>query len=239
MPSGCRLLPHGGYTLIPATLSTMAWIASLSQDGCDYARLSGSSVVALTNSDTIPFLEVGFNGYRNPDYDPTKGEWKVDYTSNCNEYDGVDIDISWRLAQAFAFVALVFGGGAALFLWFSSCFVFGPGTWRWAGYEVLAASLFQAASFIWFNNAMCKSGNNCGLFFGSKADIVAASFWFASAIFIFVRYPIPGDKERTVASAFGLPTDGTRRVMTQVGDENDSVISDPDPGTKFPRADMI
>ena len=201
---GCSLLPHGAYTLIPATLSTMGWIASLAQDGCDYSRLTGPTVDDLMAGGTvvvvggIPYLEVGFNAYRAPQYWPQDNEWKVDYSSRCIAYDPdvVTMDIFWKLGKAFEFFSLVLGGGGALFLWFSGCFVFSPATWRWAGHEVCAAATFQSMAFIWFATSMCRQeGNTCSLFFGSKADIAAAAFWLTSALAIYLRYPLPQPKD--------------------------------------------
>jgi hypothetical protein len=63
----------------------------------------------------------------------------------------------------FAFLALVLGGGGALFVWCSTCFVFSKGTWRWTGYELLLASLCQAMTFVWFGTQIC-TWNTCGLF---------------------------------------------------------------------------
>jgi len=173
----------------------MAWIASLAQDGCDFSRLTGPSVAVLTQSDAVPYLEVGFNSYRQPEFVRETNEWRVQYSKSCIDYSGEIPDIYWNAARIFAFMALVFGGGGALFLWFSSCFVFGPGTWRWAGYEILAASIFQTLSFLWFLTSMCTSeGNTCELFFGSKSNIISASLWFVSALSIFTRYPKPSRK---------------------------------------------
>lgn len=169
----------------------MAWIASLAQDGCDYSRLTGPSVGSLTGTD-VPYLEVGFNAYRKPEYSSESNTWTVEYSGKCIDYEEEFTDMYWNISKAFAYLSLVFGGGGALFLWCSSCFVFGPGTWRWAGYEVLAASVFQSLSFLWFQTSMCKEeGNQCALFFGSKSDIVATTFWFISALTIFARYPKP------------------------------------------------
>lgn len=149
----------------------------------------------MTGSDAIPFVEVGFNAYRQPEFFSDTNEWRVQYTGKCIDYSGEVPDSYWILSKAFSFIALVFGGGGALFLWCSSCFVFGPGTWRWAGYEILTASIFQCLSFMWFLTRMCKSeGNTCALFFGSRSDIVATSLWFISAMTIFFRYPKPARK---------------------------------------------
>lgn len=198
MPS-LRLLPHGGYTLIPAVLSTVAWLASLSQDGCDYARLTGFLVAQVTQSTAVEFLEVGFTGYRQPILEGD--DWKIQYTATCLALDDAVFvqDAYWTASKAFAFIALVLGGGGALFLWFSSCFVFSRGTWKWAGYEVLLASIFQACSFLWFLTSICNTGDSaCTLSYGSNADIAAAALWLASAMTIFCHYPavkVPEEEE--------------------------------------------
>mmetsp|Transcript_21146 Transcript_21146/g.38415 ORF Transcript_21146/g.38415 Transcript_21146/m.38415 type:complete len:262 (-) Transcript_21146:1038-1823(-) len=191
MPS-LRLLPHGGYTLIPATLSTVAWLASLSQDGCDYARLTGFIVASATKSASVEFLEVGFTAYREPVLEGD--DWKIQRTGECLAYDEnvFHQDAFWMAAKAFAFIALVLGGGGALFLWFSSCCLFSRGTWRWAGYEVLLASISQSLGFLWFATSICNTGDSqCTLSYGSKANIAAAGLWFISALSIFCKYPQP------------------------------------------------
>jgi len=217
----------------------MAWIASLSQDGCDYARVSGPAINGITGTSEVPYIEIGLNGIRQPTYDTTIGIWDTNISTECLALpSNINTDIYWKLAKAFAFISLVFGGGAALFIWFTTFFVFGPGTWKWAGYEVLLASLFQAFAFIWFNTSICRNNNVCSLYFGSKADIVSATFWFASALSIFWKYPIPEDKKKGVLNhSTGLES-VNGGVMNEVGDD-DSIMSDPDPGTKFPRADLV
>jgi hypothetical protein len=228
MPSSCRLLPHGGYTLIPAVLSTVAWLSALSQDGCDYARLTGYIVAEATMSSAVEYLEVGMNAYRAPTL--INGEWKVDYRSSCLAYDDefFTIDAYWKVAKGFDFASLVLGGGGALFLWFSTCFVFSRGTWKWAGYEVLLASIFQLLAFLWFNTYICREGDNqCSLFYGSKADIASATLWLVSALCIFCRYPAPktpmdeqdiqhGDEEDTFEQQHG----GEGTAESEHGDES-------------------
>jgi hypothetical protein len=193
MGSACRLLPHGGYTLIPTVMATMAWLSSLFQDGCDYAIVKGPIVQTIADDDHIPWLEVGFAAYRKPYYDKKEGEWMVGYTRKCQDYptELLEMDAAWKSAKGFAFLALVLGGGGALFLWFSGCCVFSKATWRMVGFEVLLAGVFQCLAFLWFQNSICHYKNQCTLSFGSKADIVAAVFWMVSAAAIFYRYPVP------------------------------------------------
>mmetsp|Transcript_3410 Transcript_3410/g.5047 ORF Transcript_3410/g.5047 Transcript_3410/m.5047 type:complete len:255 (-) Transcript_3410:127-891(-) len=209
----CRLLPHGAYILIPAVLSTAAWIGSLLQDGCDYASLHGNNAALLSGDSTTPFAEVGLSAYRLPVYNQESNTWTEPLRGACLMYPpSIPIDGTWKFAKGCAFFALVFGGGGALFLWFSSCFVFGPGTWRWAGYEVLIASILQTLAFTFFNTAMCKTNDShCSLFIGSKLDIMASVFWFASAMSIFLKYPNPTPKVSFGAS--------TSRAHRQGGDE--------------------
>jgi hypothetical protein len=175
-------------------LCTLAWLASLSQDGCDYSRITGPVVQDVTGSADIPFLEIGFVAYREPTQNDD-GSWRVVYTGSCNRYDSSLEDGYWRAAKGFAFGSLVLGGASALFLWFSSCFVFSRGTWKWAGMQVILAFICQSFAFLWFGTAICKDpANNCALFYGSRADICAAVFYFVSALMICCRYPKPQPK---------------------------------------------
>jgi hypothetical protein len=187
-----RCLPHGAYSLFPAVLCTLAWLASLSQDGCDYSTVSGSIVQQIATDTNVPFVEIGFVAYREPIYNEADQTWNVVYTGSCATYDPELEDSFWKAAKGFAFGALVLGGASSLFLWFSTCFVFSRGTWRWAGYQVILAFICQTLAFLWFGTAICKdSDNTCELFYGSKADIAASFFWFSSALLILARYPKP------------------------------------------------
>jgi hypothetical protein len=195
MPS-TRMLPHGNYSLMPAVLTTMAWLASLFQDKCDFSRVTGDIVATLSAADDTPFLEFGFAAYREPIFDGNTGKWHVVYTGKCLEYpEGdniVDQDVSWNAAKICAFFASVLGGGGTFFLWFSTCCIFGRATWRLAGYEVLLAAIFQSLAFLWFTTDMCQDpGNNCSLFWGSNADILATCFFSLAALLIFCYYPVP------------------------------------------------
>lgn len=92
------LLPHGGYPLIAATLSTMAFLTTLSHDGCDFARLTGSALDFLPNMYTYtdgngnqltyqyPFVELGFYKYRVPVFYEQYQEWQVRYSDECQMY---------------------------------------------------------------------------------------------------------------------------------------------------------
>lgn len=195
MPS-TRVLPHGKYSLMPAVLTTVAWLASLFQDKCDFGRVTGDIVATLSGADDTPFLEFGFAAYREPIFDGNTGKWHVVYTGKCLEYpegdDIVDQDVSWNAAKICAFFASVLGGGGTFFLWFSTCCIFGRATWRLAGYEVLLAAIFQSLAFLWFTTDMCQDpGNDCSLFWGSNADIVATCFFSLAALLIFCYYPVP------------------------------------------------
>jgi hypothetical protein len=210
-----RMLPHGSYSLIPAVLTTMAWLASLFQDKCDFARVTGDIVATLSGADDTPFLEFGFAAYREPIFDGNTGKWHVVYTGKCLEYpegsDIVDQDVSWNAAKICAFFASVLGGAGAFFLWFSTCCVFGRATWRLAGYEVLLAAIFQSLAFVWFTTDMCQDpGNDCSLFWGSKADILATCFFTLAALLIFCYYPVPKDPDEENEGLILEPRDASR-----------------------------
>ena len=46
----CQLLPHGLYVFLPATVALMAWLATLSADDCDLAKVTGDAVAELTGN---------------------------------------------------------------------------------------------------------------------------------------------------------------------------------------------
>lgn len=207
-----RCLPHGTYTLIPTILTTMAWLISLSQDGCDYARITGPIVNKMINANSasdsrnegpartnsteksmiIPFLELGLSAYRAPTFNMESNNWEIDYRGDCLSYDTaiIDMDDAWTASKMFAFLGLVLGGGGSVFLWISSCCIFSPGTWRWAGYEVLLAFLFQMLSFSWFVTDICHRGA-CSLGWGSKTNIYGSFCWGFASYCIFCKYPAP------------------------------------------------
>lgn len=193
MGAACRLLPHGGYALIPIVFTTCAWVMSIFQDGCDYAIVKGPIVQTMTGDSKIPFVEVGFAAYRKPEVDPKTREYAITYSGRCTDYDParMPFDSARKAAKGFAFLALVLGGGGALFLWFSACCVFSKATWRWAGYEILLAAIFQVMAFIWYDNELCQNQNSCSLSWGSKADIVSSVFWCFAAFCILCKYPTP------------------------------------------------
>jgi hypothetical protein len=181
---------------MPTVLTTLAWVASIFQDGCDYAIVSGPIVQAISYHDAeIPWVEVGYSGFRTPTYTAVNGTYVITYTAQCLNYnlDRVQFDPAWNTGKAFAFLALVLGGGGTLFLWFSVCCVFSKATWRFAGYEVLMAAVFQAMAFLWFLNPMCQNKNTCALSWGSKADIAACVLWGLAGTAIMCHYPTPID----------------------------------------------
>lgn len=150
--------------------------------------MTGPSVAEITNNPDVPFIDVGFRSFRKPILED--GEWIKDVSIPCLEYndDSVNKDGAWYFAYGTAFLGLVLGGGGAMFIWFSSCFVFEKNVWRWAGYELLAATIFQSLTYIWFATTLCKS-NECRMEYGARADLVATILWSTSTLCIFCRYP--------------------------------------------------
>jgi hypothetical protein len=189
MPS-CLLLPHGSYSLMIATLASMAWFASLFQDGCDFSRVTGPIVSQLASNSLVPWLEFGIGAYREPVLLSDGITYDTSFDGECLLYPDDLVDPAWMAARAFAFLALVMGGGGTILVWFSTCFVFSKGTWRWSGYELLAASLCQGISFCWYLTQIC-SWNTCSMFWGSQADIIATVLWFVCGMLILLRYPPP------------------------------------------------
>jgi hypothetical protein len=176
-----------------ATLASIAWFASLFQDGCDFSQVTGPIVSQLASNSLVPWLEFGIGAYREPVL-LNDGTYESSFDGECLLYPDDLIDAAWTTSRAFAFLALVMGGGGTLFVWFSTCFVFSKGTWRWSGYELLAASLCQAIAFCWYSTQIC-SWNTCSMFWGSQADIVATVLWFVCGMLILLRYPPPKTRD--------------------------------------------
>ena len=192
MVRSCVLLPHGLYSLITAALTTMGWVAALFENSCNYAIVSGGIVNEVSIAE-VPFLQVGLQAYTEPIYNVETMQWDTSRTGQCIEFPTtVTMDIPWKLSNGFSFVGLVLGGGATFYLWISTCCRFSKGSWRWAGYEILATCLFQLLSFLWFATDMCQN-NKCELSYGSKTDILATSFWLVAALLIFCHYPKPSE----------------------------------------------
>eukprot|EP00522_Entomoneis_paludosa_P015193 CAMPEP_0172460086 /NCGR_PEP_ID=MMETSP1065-20121228/35455_1 /TAXON_ID=265537 /ORGANISM="Amphiprora paludosa, Strain CCMP125" /LENGTH=297 /DNA_ID=CAMNT_0013215009 /DNA_START=232 /DNA_END=1125 /DNA_ORIENTATION=- len=186
------------------------WLLALFQDGCDYVRVTGPIVAEIATQPNAPYLEAGRNAYREPYYNARSDTWETEYIGNCLVYpeNSVNIDVYWNVSKGFDFIAIVLGGTGTLFLWFSACCIFSRGTWRLAGFQVLMAAVFQAASFLWFKTDLCNGGsedttdnqvegvnstNECELFWGSWSDIASVISWTLAAVFIFCHYPVPVD----------------------------------------------
>jgi len=224
----CLLLPHGVYSLVITVFVTLGWLCALFEDGCNYAKLSGDLDTFLVSSDT-PYIEVGLQAYRMPKINLADDAWDPVFVGMCVAYPTeVQTDTPWKLARAFSFIAMVLGGGATFYLWISTCCRFSRGSWRWAGYEVAAACVFQLLSFIWFYTDLCQT-NTCELFYGSQADIASSILWLLAAVLIFAHYPVP--KEMTESDGIlndsngsqrsGSSTSSSRSRRQKRGEEND------------------
>lgn len=149
----------------------------------------------LALNDDVPWLEVGFSGYREPVLNTATNQWEIVYDGPCYYYPyTVPQDGWWKFAKTMDFMAVVIGGAGSMFIWMASCCTFSKATWRVAGYEILLASIFQASSFTWLKNSLCQQGT-CTLFWGSKADIVASVLWFVASIYIIAFYPQPKERD--------------------------------------------
>lgn len=209
-----RCLPHGCYPLFVALLCTLGWMASLMQDGCEFARVEGPVVAELTTLGELPplWLEFGIGAFRAPSEESmaevsqnttkTDFQWQLEHwfrhlfegEENCELFQVETMekfmDNAWTTARTFAFLALVLGGGGSLFLWASTFFVFTRGTWRWTGYLILIGSLCNSMTFLWYLTSIC-SWNTCSMYWGSKTNILACSLWFLGGLCIVCRYPVP------------------------------------------------
>lgn len=245
-----KCFPHGCYSLWVASLCTTAWMASLVQDGCDFARVEGPVVAELTTLGELPppWLEFGIGAFRAPSEESiadlsqnnnatkTDFQWQLEHwfhnllegEENCKLFE-VEImekfmDNAWTTARTFAFLALVLGGGGTLFLWASTFFVFSRGTWRWTGYLILIGSLCNSMTFLWYHTSIC-SWNTCSMFWGSKTNILACCLWFLGGLCIVCRYPVPVSQRRQKLGQ-EEPADGVLKgeIPTAAGTKDDDFI---------------
>lgn len=213
-----RLMPHGGSLIFPVILTTMAWLASISTNGCDYARLTGPGVEILTDSSLVPFIYLGMDAYVIPEFYPISNLWMVSGESECIPYQFMLEDSSWTTGKRFNFLSLWSGGASAMILWMGTFLVITPRQWKVVGILILFATLFQVLSFAWFGNTFCytasrnieeflsqESGgdtttaerglSSCSLFYGSRCSIASTFlYWIASFIILFGEYPTPEAK---------------------------------------------
>lgn len=208
-------MPHGGFILIPISLVTMAWLASISTTGCDFGKLEGAGVELLTGSSVIPYVQLGMDAYAIPQFYPMSNSWHVSIESDCVPYQYPVDDYAWIAGKRFNFLASWSGGASCMLLWVGTFIILTPRQWKTAGVFVLFACLFQVLSFAWFNTALCQTastnisdfqaeetgeptaeaGSSCSLLYGSRCSIASLLLYGISSIMIlFGEYPIPDPK---------------------------------------------
>lgn len=215
--NACRMMPHGGQIVVPITLMTLGWVASLTHDGCDYARLTGPGVEILTGSASVPYIDIGMSAYRIPQFYPATNSWRVAYSSDCVPYTHFEIiaDKAWIASEWLHFSSVVVGGTVMMFLWSGTCLTLRPSYWRFIGVGALVASFLQMCSFVFFSTRLChtttksfldfESGreieltdvgtSSCSLFFASKCSIASMCLYFAASLVILLNdYPTPVPK---------------------------------------------
>lgn len=215
-----RLLPHGPITLIPAIIASLGVCLSIADDGCDYARLTGSAIELLTGSNIVPFVHVGHVAYRIPNYYPDEDAWHVPFTNECVTYDHSDviIDPSWSASIWFRFMGLVVGMTTTMFLWTSTCLTLRAPHWRTCGIGALLTCTCHTLSFVWFYTKLCSTTTTnyedfvngrevemghdprehgyrqptlCLLFFGSRCSLASCSLWAVVAMIVLLcKFPI-------------------------------------------------
>jgi hypothetical protein len=196
----------------------MGWIASMVQDGCNYAWIdirpvsdnlitSDWGIELMEHVPDVPYIQVGLRAYRvpytrtisssssstNTTTNGTITEWEPTLMGECVQYPSMPESGIWTTTLVTDFLAMVVGGGATFYVWISTCCRFSKPSWRWAGYEIALAMFFQSISFFWFANPeLCGLDfTTCQLFYGSKGDILALVLWSISAMLIFCHYPVP------------------------------------------------
>lgn len=229
----CRLLPHGLYSLIPTILASMALIAGHARDACRFAIIREGVLLdaifaSLDNTEDLTYLEVGLNAYRIPGL--KENDLLGLSSRKCLRYpEGiVNVDPIWHVARAASFLSVVLGGGAAFYLWISTCCRFNKSSWRCAAYEMMLACLLQCVAFVWFQSEFCKL-NTCELDAGSKSDIVAIILWIIASVSIMVYYPKPPE----LSEGDGVMASNDLELNEETGatiNEQENLPKDDEPG---------
>eukprot|EP00956_Cyclotella_meneghiniana_P021314 scaffold38698_cov73-Cyclotella_meneghiniana.AAC.1 len=183
-----RLMPHGGSLLFPAILTTMAWLSSISTNGCDYSRFTGPGVEILTGSSLVPFIYLGMDAYVIPEFYPKSNLWMVSVESECVPYQYMLEDSSWTAGKRFDFLSLWSGGASAMILWMGTFLVLSPRQWK-------AVEEFQSQDSVGDTTTAESSLSSCSLFYGSRCSIASIFLYLmASFVILFREYPTPDAK---------------------------------------------
>uniref|UniRef100_A0A7S1BPN6 Uncharacterized protein n=1 Tax=Corethron hystrix TaxID=216773 RepID=A0A7S1BPN6_9STRA len=211
----CQCLPHGPYTLLPLLLSFAGWYTSVIFSACDFALLyvppsgngdgAGDASFLDPLSSSLPtagIVRIGYSGYREVDVDLLPVGRCEPYSEDYGPPGSV-----FLISKAAKFIGLVFGGGGWLLLAFSGCFIFSPPSWRWTGYEFLAAAACQILAFLFLWGAPCVrrtefqqgvasedwggGGEGCRMSVGGRADAWAVLLWAVAGLAMLRVYPVP------------------------------------------------
>uniref|UniRef100_A0A7S1BPS6 Uncharacterized protein n=1 Tax=Corethron hystrix TaxID=216773 RepID=A0A7S1BPS6_9STRA len=210
-----QCLPHGPYTLLPLLLSFAGWYTSVIFSACDFALLyvppsgngdgAGDASFLDPLSSSLPtagIVRIGYSGYREVDVDLLPVGRCEPYSEDYGPPGSV-----FLISKAAKFIGLVFGGGGWLLLAFSGCFIFSPPSWRWTGYEFLAAAACQILAFLFLWGAPCVrrtefqqgvasedwggGGEGCRMSVGGRADAWAVLLWAVAGLAMLRVYPVP------------------------------------------------
>ena len=135
---------------------------------------------------------MGFDHWREPEYDEEADEWSVNVAEPCQELntDIIRKDGVWRLSKGMSYLGLILGGAGTLLLWCAVWFYFSKELWRWPGLLLGSSALVQALSFSWFGSAFCKEENtSCEMNYGARVDVLSCCLWMFSSLLVFGGYP--------------------------------------------------
>lgn len=154
------------------------------------------------------------------------------------------IDSSWTTSRSFAFLGLVVGGAGTTFFACSLCFVFSRVTWRWTGYALEMAAIFQILSLVtWFQTQLC-SWNTCGWSLGSISDVCAVAIWALAGGMILCHYPsmrheptCSGSTHKSPSTPSTLPDEDDDDSLVKTQHSYDEDVEETDQ-RRFPLAEI-
>jgi len=140
----------------------------------------------------VPFIELGFDHWREPEHDDEANEWSINVEDPCQEInsDIIRKDVVWRLSKGMNYAGLVLGGAGTLLVWCAVFFYMSREIWRWPAILLCVSALVQALTFSWFGSAFCKEETTvCVMNYGARVDLLSCCLWMLSSLLVFSRYP--------------------------------------------------
>mmetsp|Transcript_9918 Transcript_9918/g.16470 ORF Transcript_9918/g.16470 Transcript_9918/m.16470 type:complete len:251 (+) Transcript_9918:85-837(+) len=135
--------------------------------------------------------------------------------------DVISKDAKWKTTQAFAVITAIIGGVMLFWTWISPCFDVSNRFWKQSGFVYIFCSFTQGLTLLLLesnaclNNAAISSfySHKCKWDWGTRTNISAVVFWFATGVLMIAVIPPAKAPERpppeTQTVTYNQNVDGT------------------------------